>query len=136
MDIFKNNLAVGITAAIAATILAPVLVPIITVAGRPLAKSLVKGGVILYEKGRETVAGVGEVMEDMIAEVRSEMEQRPGTATGAAAGAAAGATAAAAQQAAAGQRGETGTVGEPGEERVAPPEAGVVSRPTGDGARM
>jgi hypothetical protein len=132
MDIFKNNLAVGITAAIAATILAPVLVPIITVAGRPLAKSLVKGGVILYEKGRETVAGVGEVMEDMIAEVRSEMEQRPGTATGAAAGA----TAAAAQQAAAGQRGETGTGGEPGEERVAPPEAGVVSRPTGDGARM
>jgi hypothetical protein len=130
VGIFKNNLAIGITAALAATILAPVLVPIITVAGRPLAKSLVKGGVLLYEKGRETVAGAGEVMEDMIAEVRSEMEQRPGTATGAAAGA----TAAAARQAAAGQQSEPGS--ERSEERVAPPEAGVVSRPTGDGARM
>jgi hypothetical protein len=128
MEIFKNNLAVGITAAIAATILAPVLVPIITVAGRPLAKSLVKGGVILYEKGREAVAGAGEVVEDLIAEVRSEMEQRPEAA------ASAGAMGAAAQKATAGPQGDTG--GERSEERVSPPEAGVVSRPTSDGARM
>jgi hypothetical protein len=131
MEIFKNNLAVGITAAIAATILAPLLVPIITVAGRPLAKSLVKGGVILYEKGRETVAGAGEVVEDMIAEVRSEMEQRPETV----AAASARATGAAAQQASAGQRADTGNGGERSDERVSPPEAGVVSRPSGDGAR-
>ena len=38
-------------------------------AARPLTKSLLKGGVILYEKGREYVAGAGEMVEDMIAEM-------------------------------------------------------------------
>jgi hypothetical protein len=80
MDFFKNNVAVGVTAAIAAGILAPILAPILIGAGRPLAKSLVKGGVLLYEKGRETAASAGEVVEDMIAEVRAELEQRPSSA--------------------------------------------------------
>jgi hypothetical protein len=131
MDLFKNNLAVGITAAIAATVLAPVLVPIITVAGRPLAKSLVKGGVILYEKGRETVAGAGEVMEDLIAEVRSELEQQPRTGA-ASAEEAAGDTG---RQPDTGQR--AGTAGsERSGERVSPREVETPLRPTGDGARM
>jgi hypothetical protein len=56
-------------------------VPIITMAGRPLAKSLVKGGVILYEMGREKVAGAGEALEDLIAEARAELEQQPRTVT-------------------------------------------------------
>jgi hypothetical protein len=33
-----------------------------TRAGRPLAKSLVKGGIALYQMGREAVAGAGEKM--------------------------------------------------------------------------
>lgn len=75
MAISKSSLAVGITAAVAATVLAPVLVPIIRMAGRPLAKSLVKGGVILYEMGREKVAGAGEALEDLVAEARAKLEQ-------------------------------------------------------------
>jgi hypothetical protein len=77
MDIFKSNIVVGVAAGLTATLLAPVLVPAVAMAARPLAKSLLKGGVVLYEKGREALAGVGEEVEDMIAEVRSEMEQRP-----------------------------------------------------------
>lgn len=74
MDIIKSNVVVGVAAALAATILAPVLIPVIVTAGRPLAKSMLKGGLMLYEKSREAVANAGEVMEDLIAEVRSEAE--------------------------------------------------------------
>lgn len=85
MDIFKSNIVVGLTAGVAATLLAPVLVPAVAMAARPLAKSLIKGGVLLYEKGREGLARAGEEMEDMIAEVHSELsaEHYAGAATGA-----------------------------------------------------
>ncbi|HEX7634564.1 MAG TPA: DUF5132 domain-containing protein [Noviherbaspirillum sp.] len=73
MDIFKSNIVVGLTAGVAATLLAPVLIPVVATATRPLAKSLLKGGVVLYEKGREALAGAGEEIEDLIAEVRSEL---------------------------------------------------------------
>lgn len=79
MDLLKSNMAVGLTAAVAATVLAPVLVPLLTAAGRPLAKSLIKGGVLLYEKGREAVAESGEIIEDLIAEVHAEMRMQPGS---------------------------------------------------------
>lgn len=76
MSIFKNNFVVGVTAALAATVIAPVLLPAIKKSGRPLAKSLVKGGIVLYEKGREAVASAGEMMEDVVAEVRAEAMER------------------------------------------------------------
>lgn len=72
MAILNSNLAVGIGAAVAATILAPVLLPVVSSIGRPLAKSLIKGGMLLYEKSREAVALAGEATEDLIAEIRSE----------------------------------------------------------------
>jgi len=76
MGIMNSNVAVGVGVAAAATILAPVLLPVLVGAGRPLAKSLIKGGLMLYEKGRETVAVAGEAAEDMIAEIRAEDRQR------------------------------------------------------------
>jgi hypothetical protein len=89
MSIFKNNFVVGITAALAATIIAPVLVPAIKKGSRPVAKSLIRGGIALYEKGRETVASAGEAMEDLVAEAQAEeLEKRFATAGNAAAGSA------------------------------------------------
>jgi hypothetical protein len=72
MDIFKNNLMVGVGVALGATVLAPVLIPVLGSIGRPFAKSLIKGGMMLYEKGREAVAVAGESVEDMMAEIRAE----------------------------------------------------------------
>jgi hypothetical protein len=72
MDILKSNIAVGIGAAVAATVLAPVLIPVLSRMGRPLAKSLIRGGMLFYEKSREAVALAGETVEDLIAEVRME----------------------------------------------------------------
>ncbi len=72
MDILKNNIVVGLGIAVAATVLAPLLLPVLGGVGRPLAKSLVKGGMTLYEKGREAVAMAGESLEDLMAEVRAD----------------------------------------------------------------
>jgi hypothetical protein len=81
MSIFKNNIVTGITAALVTIVIAPVLVPAIKKASRPLAKSLVKGGIFVYEKGREAVANAGEMMEDVVAEVRAETMERQSAAT-------------------------------------------------------
>jgi hypothetical protein len=84
MDILKSNIIVGVSAAMAVTVLAPVLLPVLATAGRPLAKSLLKGGLMLYEKSREAVAAAGETFEDMVAEIRAEDEAMRATAPGAA----------------------------------------------------
>ncbi|MBC7857860.1 MAG: DUF5132 domain-containing protein [Burkholderiaceae bacterium] len=76
MSIFKNNLIVGIASGLVAVVIAPVLIPALKKSGRPLAKSLVKGGVMLYDKGRQAVADAGEVIEDVIAEVQAETYEK------------------------------------------------------------
>lgn len=76
MAIPTSNIVVGVGAAIVATILAPVLIPVLSTTGRPLAKSLIKGGMLLYEKSREALAVAGEVTEDLMAEIRAEEASR------------------------------------------------------------
>lgn len=80
MDVLKSNIVVGVSAALAVTVLAPVLLPVVAAIGRPIAKSLLKGGLMLYERGREGVALAGESVEDMMAEIRAE-EATQGAAT-------------------------------------------------------
>jgi hypothetical protein len=82
MDILKGNIAVGIGAAVAATVLAPVLIPVVTSVGRPLAKSLIRAGMLFYEKSREAVAVTGEALEDLIAEIHAEQAIRHPAAAG------------------------------------------------------
>jgi hypothetical protein len=72
MDILKSHIVVGVSAALAVTVLAPVVLPVMVTVGRPIAKSLLKGGLMLYEKGREAIALAGESVEDMVAEIRAE----------------------------------------------------------------
>lgn len=72
-DLLKNptvrNTAIGIGVAVLVPIVAKALSPLV----RPVARSAVKIGVVAYEKGRETFAELGEIVDDMIAEVREEM---------------------------------------------------------------
>jgi Protein of unknown function (DUF5132) len=67
--------APGIIAGIGAVLLAPVVIPVVTGIGKPLAKSLIKGGIVLYEKSKGAVAELGESWEDMIAEARAELAE-------------------------------------------------------------
>lgn len=76
MDILKSNIAVGLGVAVAATMLAPIVLPVVASVGRPFAKSMLKAGMLFYEKSREAVAVTGEVMEDLIAEIRAEQAER------------------------------------------------------------
>ena len=64
-----SNLLIGA----AAIVLAPIVVPAVLAGMRPVAKTLVKGGVMVYDKTREMVAEVGEQMGDIVAEARSEL---------------------------------------------------------------
>lgn len=49
------------------------VVAIVTAVAKPLLKSAIKGGIILYERGREAAAELVEMVEDVAAGVRSEL---------------------------------------------------------------
>jgi len=60
---------------IAAIVLLPVLVPVAGKVVKPLTKAAIKGGIVLYEKGKGVVAEVGESLEDIIAEAKAELAE-------------------------------------------------------------
>jgi len=74
-DIFKNNIVAVLGIGIVAAVLVPIALPVVARAAKPFAKALVKSGIIVYEKSREAVAELGEVMEDVVAEAKAEIEQ-------------------------------------------------------------
>ena len=74
-DFFKSNVGKGVAIGIGAALLAPVVLPVLAKAGRPLARAAIKSGMLLFEKGRETVEEIGEVVEDLIAEAQAEIEE-------------------------------------------------------------
>ncbi len=74
-DFVEDAGAPGIIAGIGAVILAPVVVPVVTGVGKPIAKSLIKGGLVLYEKSKGAFAELGESWEDMVAEARAELAE-------------------------------------------------------------
>lgn len=74
-DLFKGNAIAVVAVGVAAAVLIPVVLPAVARAGKPFAKGLIKGGLIMYERGRETVAELSEVLEDVMAEARAEIEQ-------------------------------------------------------------
>ena len=71
----KGNVLTGLAIGIGASIFAPQVIPALAGVIKPIAKAAIKGGLMLYEKSKETVAEVGEVMEDIVAEVKAEMAE-------------------------------------------------------------
>ncbi|MGJ5674704.1 MAG: DUF5132 domain-containing protein [Nostochopsis sp.] len=74
-DFVEDAGAPGIIAGIGAVILAPVVIPVVAGVGKPIAKSLIKGGLVLYEKSKGVFAELGENWEDMVAEARAELAE-------------------------------------------------------------
>ena len=82
-DIFKGgNIVTGLAIGAGATILTRLVVPTVGTILRPAAKTVVKGGILAYDWGRQAVAEVSETASDMAAEARAEATH-PGTATAA-----------------------------------------------------
>ncbi|HTN44573.1 MAG TPA: DUF5132 domain-containing protein [Nitrospiria bacterium] len=72
---FRGNLLTGLAIGIGAAILAPVVIPAVAAVAKPLAKAALKGGILLYDRGKEAVAEAGEVIEDLMAETKAEIAE-------------------------------------------------------------
>lgn len=79
----KGNIVTGLAIGIGSSILAPVVIPVLASVVKPMAKAAIKGGVLVYQKGREMAAEAQEVVEDLVAEVKAELDE---TGAGAASG--------------------------------------------------
>jgi hypothetical protein len=66
-DVVEGGIGPGLAIA-GALVLAPTLGRLL----RPLAKTAIKGGMMVY---RETLAGVGDVAGDIFAEARAELDE-------------------------------------------------------------
>jgi hypothetical protein len=71
----KGNIVTGLAIGIGSSILAPVVIPILASVVKPMAKAAIKGGFLVYQKGLEVAAEAQEVVEDLVAETRAELEE-------------------------------------------------------------
>jgi hypothetical protein len=62
----------GVLVGLGVALAAPVLLPAAATGVRPLAKALIKGGLVVAETVREVVAEAGEQLSDLVAEVQEE----------------------------------------------------------------
>ncbi len=60
---------------LAAVVLLPVFIPVVAGVGKPIAKAAIKGGIVLYEKGKGAIAEIGESLEDLMAEAKAELAE-------------------------------------------------------------
>ena len=67
-DLFKGNIATALAVGVGGII----FVPIIARVAKPVVKMAIKGGLVAYDKGREAYHDVGEVVGDLVAEIKSE----------------------------------------------------------------
>lgn len=74
-DLFKAESTKGLAIGIGAAILVPVILPAVAALARPIARAAIKTGIVIYDKTREAVAEMGEVVEDLVAEARADIEQ-------------------------------------------------------------
>ena len=62
----------GVLVGVGVALAAPVLLPAAAAGARPLAKTLIKGGLLVATTVREVVAEAGEQFSDLVAEVQAE----------------------------------------------------------------
>lgn len=75
MKLFGGGLRTGSAMAIGAgvVLLAPIIIPVVVSVLKPVAKAVIKGGMLAYENARIAVAETKETFEDIAAEARSEI---------------------------------------------------------------
>lgn len=73
-DVTKGSMS-AVLVGVAAAVVAPTVLPALASGLRPLAKAVVKGGIMVYDALKETVAEAGEQFNDLVAEARAEMAE-------------------------------------------------------------
>jgi hypothetical protein len=74
----KGNIISGLAIGIGSAIIAPMVTPALSKAAKPLAKAAIKGGLMLFETGKEKFAEACEVVDDLVAEARAEISTPTG----------------------------------------------------------
>lgn len=78
-DLFKNGTPLGIAIGVGATLFAKAVIPMLpdlVRAARPGAREAIKSGILFIEQGREILAEISEEVEDILAEARSDLQQK------------------------------------------------------------
>jgi hypothetical protein len=76
MKILNGSLSMGSLAMGAGVVLlAPVIIPVVGSILKPVAKAVIKGGLLAYEGAKVSVAETKETLEDLAAEAKSEMSE-------------------------------------------------------------
>lgn len=76
MKLLGNGLNLGSLAVGAGVVLlAPVVIPVVGAILKPVAKAIVKGGIMAYEGAKVSIAETRETLEDIAAEAKSEISQ-------------------------------------------------------------
>ncbi|MDN5940697.1 MAG: DUF5132 domain-containing protein [Nitrospira sp.] len=77
-DVLKGSWGTALVG-VGIALVAPTVLPAVGAAIRPLLKEAIKGGLLLYDTVKESVAEAGEQVNDMVAEVRAEAEEGDGS---------------------------------------------------------
>ena len=72
---WKQNIVTSLAIGVGIAVVGPVLIPVASSMLKPLAKAAIKGGIVLYDKSREKLEESKEIIEDLVAEVKSEIEE-------------------------------------------------------------
>ena len=72
---WKGNIITSLAIGVGVAVVGPVLIPVASSMLKPLAKAAIKGSIVLYDKSREKLEEGKEIIEDLVAEVKSEMEE-------------------------------------------------------------
>jgi hypothetical protein len=72
-DMLTSDLAKGVMIGLGLAVLVPLAATAMAPMLRPMARSALKAGLIVLEKGREAAAELGEMAEDVMAEVQDEL---------------------------------------------------------------
>jgi hypothetical protein len=69
------KLGSGLAIGAAAVLLAPIVLPVVGGVVKSLTKAGIKGGLIMYEKGKVAMAEAKESIEDLAAEAKAELDE-------------------------------------------------------------
>jgi hypothetical protein len=69
-NFYRANPSRAILLGVGAVVLAPTVLPLL----KPIAKATIKTGVSLYEKSKGAIAESGEVIGDLVAEAKAEVQ--------------------------------------------------------------
>jgi hypothetical protein len=76
MKMLGSGMSMGSVAVGAGVVLlAPVVIPVIGAILKPVAKAVIKGGMMAYEGAKLSVAETKETIEDLAADAKSEIQE-------------------------------------------------------------